>query len=70
MKLRDSLKRCDGGAGGCELSKFELIEEINDRSGKVTLTKVALEEKKLAESALFSREVYAFNSLKNVMGRK
>ena len=37
LKLRDSLKRCDGGAGGCEFSKFELIEEIKDGSGKVTL---------------------------------
>ena len=36
LKLRDSLKRCDG-AGGCEFSKFELIEEIKDGSGKVTL---------------------------------
>ena len=44
------------GAGGCELSKFELIEEIKDGSGgRVTLTKVALEERKVAESALFSR---------------
>ena len=67
MKLRDSLRRSDG-AGGCELSKLELIEEISDRIGKVTLTKVALEERKLAESALFSRGL--FNSLKNVMGPK
>ena len=55
LKLRDSLKRCDCD-GGCEFSKFELIEEIRDGSARESHSYLtALVERKVAESALFSR---------------